>query len=188
MAIPNQRISLEEFLALPEEEPALEYEDGVVTQKVPPQGKHAALQLAICEMLNRLMVPEKLAKALPELRTTYASTSRVPDVAVYRWERIPRDSSGRVADDFREPPDIAIEIASPGQSVNQLVSRCLWYVGHGVPVALLIDPYHESVVVLALIRFRWPSRVQTKSCSMRSSPAWCCGSMRFSTRSSYRFG
>ena len=36
MAIPEQRITLEEFLQLPEEKPALEFEDGMVTQKVPP--------------------------------------------------------------------------------------------------------------------------------------------------------
>jgi Uma2 family endonuclease len=70
----------------------------------------------------------------------------VPDVAVYRWERIPRDASGRVADDFSEPPDIAVEIASPDQSANALVRRCLWYVANGVSVALLVDPVDESVI------------------------------------------
>ena len=44
-----ERITLEEFLALPEEEPALEFEDG----------------------------------------RTYSGFSRVPDVAVYTWKRIP---------------------------------------------------------------------------------------------------
>ena len=32
MAIIEQRLTLEEFLGLPEEEPVLEFEDGVVTQ------------------------------------------------------------------------------------------------------------------------------------------------------------
>ena len=88
MAVTEQRLTLEEFLELPEEKPALEYENGVVTQKVPPQGKHAALQLAICELINRVARPTKIALALPELRATYGGRSRVPDVAVYRWERI----------------------------------------------------------------------------------------------------
>ena len=34
MALTEPRMTLEEFLALPEREPALEFEDGVVTQKV----------------------------------------------------------------------------------------------------------------------------------------------------------
>ena len=36
MAVSQQQITLEEFLALPEQKPALEYFDGEVTQKVPP--------------------------------------------------------------------------------------------------------------------------------------------------------
>ena len=83
--------------------------------------------------------------AFPELRTTYAGYSRVPDVAVYRWERIPVDESGKVANVFREPPDIAIEIVSPEQRVNAQVQRCLWYVENGVLAALLLDPADESV-------------------------------------------
>jgi Uma2 family endonuclease len=30
--------------------------------------------------------------------------------------------------------------------VNKLVRRCLWYVGHSVPLALLVDPDDESVI------------------------------------------
>jgi Uma2 family endonuclease len=70
----------------------------------------------------------------------------VPDIAVYRWERIPRDEKGRIANDFFEPPDLAVEIVSPEQSVNALVRRCLWFVANGVQVALLVDPADESVL------------------------------------------
>jgi Uma2 family endonuclease len=67
-------------------------------------------------------------------------------VAVYRWDRIPRDVRGELEDDVLEPPDIAIEIVSPGQSVNALVRRCLWYVANRVQVALLVDPVDKSVL------------------------------------------
>jgi Uma2 family endonuclease len=147
MAITEQRMTLEAFLELPEKKPALEFEDGMVTQKVPPQGKHSWLQYAIADRFNALTVPGKIARAFPELRATFAGVSRVPDVAVYRWERIPRDADGRVADEFREPPDIAIEIISPGQRPNALVRRCLWYVAHGVGAALLVDPYDETILL-----------------------------------------
>jgi Uma2 family endonuclease len=48
--------------------------------------------------------------------------------------------------DVLVPPDITIEIVSPGQSTNALVRRCLWYVAHEVQVALLVDPEDESVL------------------------------------------
>ena len=147
MAIVPQGLTLDEFLKLPEEEPALEFEDGVVIQKVSPKGQHSALQSDVVELFNRFARPRKLARAFTELRATYGGHSYVPDVAVYRWERIPRTDAGEVADDFFEPPDIAVEVVSPEQSVNALVRRCLWYVDHGVRLALLIDPDDRSVIV-----------------------------------------
>jgi Uma2 family endonuclease len=48
---------------------------------------------------------------------------------------------------FTEPPDIAVEIVSPHQSVTQQVRRCVWYVANGVSVALLVDPSDKSVLV-----------------------------------------
>ena len=147
MATVQQRLTLEEFLKLPEEEPALEFEDGVAIQKVSPKAKHSAIQYELAELFNRFGRRRRIARAFPELRATFAGASYVPDVAVYRWERIPVDAAGEVVDDFFEPPDIAVEVVSPEQSVNALVRRCLWYVQHGVRVALLVDPEDKSVVV-----------------------------------------
>lgn len=45
-----------------------------------------------------------------------------------------------------EPPDITVEIVSPGQSANALLRKCLWYVERGVRLALLVDPADQSVV------------------------------------------
>ena len=147
MAIEQRSLTLDEFLGLPEEEPALELEpDGTVSQKVSPKGQHSILQLALCERINEFARPQYLALAFPELRTVYAGAAYVPDVAVYRWHRIPRTSDGKVANEFREPPDIAIEIVSPEQSTNALIRRSLWYVQHGVEIALLIDPSDDSVI------------------------------------------
>lgn len=150
MAVASTPLTLEEFLQIPEEKPALEFADGVVSRKVSPKGRHRILQFALAEHLNRSAQPRKLAWAIPELRVTFGGASYVPDIAVYRWQRLPVDASGRIADDFREAPDIAIEIVSPEQSVNALVRRRLWYVANGVQVALLVDPADESVLA-----FRW---------------------------------
>jgi len=147
VAISERSLTLEAFLELPEKKPALEFEDGTVTQKVPPRGKHSGLQYAMCEIFNRVGRRAKIALAFPELRTTFAGYSRVPDVAVYLWDRIPLDSAGKLADDFREPPDIAVEIISRGQTTNRMVRRCLWFVENGVRAALLVDPYDESILV-----------------------------------------
>ncbi len=145
MAIAPETVSLEEFLELPEDKPALEYIDGTVRQKMSPKGQHSALQSEFSERINRHARPAEVARAFTELRTTFAGSSRVPDVAVYRWDRIPRTPDGRVANDFLVPPDSAIEIVSPGQSMSSLVRRSLWYVGNGVQLALAVDPDDESI-------------------------------------------
>jgi Uma2 family endonuclease len=146
MAVAPRPLALEQFLELPEKKPALEYADGLVTQKVSPKGKHSRLQVELTECLDQAGRRNRLALAFTELRTTFAGVSRVPDIAVYRWERIPVDDSGEVAHDFREPPEIGVEIASPEQSGNAPVRRCLWYVSHGVNLSLLVDPSDRSVI------------------------------------------
>ena len=145
----GQRMTLSEFLALPETKPALEYVDGVVTQKVSPQGQHGFIQGDFVTSVNAFARPKKLAAAVPELRATYAGLSRVPDVAVYLWHRLPRLPNGRVGNRFTEPPDIALEIVSPEQRIADLISKCVWYVKNGVRIALIADPDQDVV-----LRFR----------------------------------
>ena len=145
MAITERRLTLEEFLALPEEEPPLEYLDGRITQKVSPQGQHGVLEFGFAALINGYGMPRKLARAIPELRTTFGGGSPVPDLAVYRWDRVPLNPDGTVANAFREAPDVAIEIVSPDQSVPELIEKCRWFVEHGVRIALLVHPERRWV-------------------------------------------
>ena len=145
---PGKRLTLEEFLALPDEKPALEYFDGVVTQKVSPERDHSALQFLICEWVNVAARPRKLAFAFPELRTTHSGASLVPDVAVYTWARIPRERSARGTVDVTTPPDVTIEIASLGQGRRKLLERCRWFVEQGAQLALLVDPRRQTIAVV----------------------------------------
>lgn len=147
MAVVQTHLTLDEFLKLPEEKPALEFEDGVVIQKVSPKGQHSALQPEIAERVNRVGIPGKIARAFSELRASYGGRSYVPDLSVYRWDRIPINDAGKIAHDFFDPPDIAFEIVSPQQSVTGRVRRYLWYVENGVQIAVLIEPDDESVLV-----------------------------------------
>jgi Uma2 family endonuclease len=147
MAITQRRMTLAEFLELPEEEPALEYEAGVVKQKVSPKAPHSRLQFWLCRLFDSTDSPSKQAAAFPEARVTLAGSSLVPDLVVYRWEHIPREASGRVVADFTTPPDIAVEILSPELGRATYEQRCRWYVEQGVEIALLVNPRNESVQI-----------------------------------------
>lgn len=147
MAVEERQLTLKKFLKLPEEKPGLEFMHGVVTQKPMPKTTHSALQGQLAMWINQFAQPIKLAYAFPELRTTFARASVVPDVAVFVWERIPRDERGRLIDDVFEPADIAIEIVSPGQRIARLVEKCGWYVDNGVRIALMVNPRDSSVTI-----------------------------------------
>jgi Uma2 family endonuclease len=142
----QRTLTLDEFLALPEEEPALEYADGVITKKMAPSWDHGALQSLVVTQINGRVYAQKLAFAFTELRTTVrpAKVSRVPDISVYLWERIERDRAARLRGAFTTP-DIAIEIASPGQGRRMLMDRCRWFVAHGSQAALPIDPRRQDL-------------------------------------------
>jgi Uma2 family endonuclease len=145
MAVMLRGLTLKEFLRLPEQEPALEYFNGTVTQKVAPMGEHSALQLGCALLLEHLFRPGRIARAFPELRMTHSGASLVPDVSLYRWERIPRTPTGKIANRFLIPPDVAIEIRSPGQAIREMVDKCQWFVDNGSLLALLIDPRRETI-------------------------------------------
>ena len=145
MAILQHGLTLEEFLTLPEREPALEYEAGVVRQKVSPKGPHGTLQQWLGYRFHDFARPRKLARVFTETRVTFSGSSLVPDLILYRWARVPRDARSRIPDDFTSAPDLVAEIVSPGQALVDLEQRCRWYAEHGVEITLLIHPRREWV-------------------------------------------
>lgn len=147
MVVAQRRLTLDEFLALPEGEPALEYEDGEVTQKVSPTGKHSAIQTELPFILRWLLGDSAPLLIRTELRFSFAGRSVVPDLALVARDRMPIDAQGEFENDLRCVPDAAIEIVSPGQAAARLVRRCLWYVRNGVRVALLVDPADHTILV-----------------------------------------
>ena len=147
MVVTPKRTTLERFLAMPEEKPALEFVDGEVVQKVSPSTPHSAVTYEFAATVNNFARRRKLAWAFPEHRSTYGGLSTVPDVAVYTWDRIPRDDAGRLSTQVFTPPDIAVEIWSPDQTFESNLVRCLWYVANGVQVSIAIEPRQLLVVV-----------------------------------------
>lgn len=143
-----QPMTLEAFLQLPETQPASEFIHGAVIQKPMPQGEHSLIQTTFCETINQIAKPQKIALAFPELRCVFGGDAIVPDVAVFRWERIPRTASGRIANRFELHPDWAIEILSPEQSQTKVLGKLLHCSLHGTELGWLIDPDDESILVI----------------------------------------
>ena len=156
--IPIQPLTLADFLQQPETKPASEFINGQMIQKPMPQGEHSILQGELLKVINAVAQPAQVAYAFPELRCVYPSGSHpadvyggatvVPNVAVFRWSRIPRQPSGRVANRFDLHPDWAIEILSPEQSQTLVLAKLLHSAEHGTELGWLVDPATESILVV----------------------------------------
>ncbi len=144
---PTKLLTLEEFLKLPETEPASEYIDGRTIQKPMPQGEHSTLQGDLVSALNGTLKPPKVGRAYPELRCTFGGRSIVPDVSVFQWGRIPRRADGRVENTFNIAPDWIIEILSPNQTQTKVIRNILHGLDHGTKMGWLLDSEESYIFV-----------------------------------------
>jgi Uma2 family endonuclease len=123
-------LTLDQFLQIPEQEPALEFDsDGTIHEKMSPNTEHGALQALLARLLlNWIDVdpPRRKGYVYTELRTNVAGASKLPDVAFYRHR--PRESARNHA---LEVADLAIEILSPRDDLEEQRAKCHWYVDLG---------------------------------------------------------
>jgi Uma2 family endonuclease len=140
-------MTLEEFLALPEEESSLEFDDGLVTQKVAPQSDHGRLGKQMTVHLTRVGEDQHLGMVFVERRFVILGWAPVPDVSYIRKERL-APLSGRRIGRLDIPPDIAIEIVSPDQTVREQLEKCIRYADVGVAISLVLDADDETVYAI----------------------------------------
>jgi len=62
MAVTPERMTLAEFLTLPEVKPARELRNGMVSQKMPPSGPHVAIQVWFGYQVDMFAEPLELAR------------------------------------------------------------------------------------------------------------------------------
>ncbi len=111
------------------------------------QGKRSLLKGELTALINRVLKPESIAWAFPELRCTFGERSIVPDITVFTYDRLPSDENGEVSNTFLIPPDWTIEILSPDQSQTRVTKNILHCLKYGTQMGWLIDPEDKSVFV-----------------------------------------
>ena len=147
-SIASKPFALDDFLALPEVRPALEYHGGRLIQKMSPRWKHGIIQPDLTACLNAFARPRRLGRAVTELRCTFGGESHVFDIAYFARDRIPTPEEQEAVGGIPSPPDLAIEILSPGQTVGELSRKLRSAVRRGVRLGWLIDDRKRAVRVL----------------------------------------
>jgi len=138
------RMTVEQYLALPEEKPYREYVCGEVVPKAMPNLEHGELVQAIAEA----MIPVRKTlggRGGPEVRIRFDTERgpeyRLPDYAYWR--------TGRPIQEGRDqlPPTLAVEVRSPEEPMADQREKCRYYRRYGVDVCWLVDPESRTVEV-----------------------------------------
>jgi Uma2 family endonuclease len=137
--------TLEQFLLLPEFKPALEFIGGRIIQKMSPKFPHSVIQGELYSSLNTFARPRKLGRAFIELRAVFGGAAQTPDVSFYSSDRSPKPI---LDEDVLLPPDIAVEILSPGQTVGELRLKLRHSLKHGSKLGWLIHPARKQIHVI----------------------------------------
>lgn len=143
----EKKLTLKEFLQLPETKPASEYIEGEIYQKPMPQAKHSRIQTKLVIAIENIVSKNQVASAFTELRCTFGNRSLVPDLCVLKWANIPRDNQGELLNKINIAPDWVIEILSPSQNLTKVTKNILFCLKHGCQLGWLIDPEDKSILV-----------------------------------------
>jgi Uma2 family endonuclease len=130
----GKRMTEAEYLALPEQEPGLEYWDGVVLQKYAGDLNHGRLQ-ALLTVLLYLYEQQRGGWTVSDIRTRFAGHGYLlPDIAY--WAPDKGSGPGPAA----LPATLAVEMRSPGETMESQRRKCRQMRANGVDICWLVDP------------------------------------------------
>ena len=141
-------MTLEEFLALPEEKPYLEFVNGEVQAKPMPNANHGLTVAQLVLLLGTYLRESREGRVVTEVRyaTMTAVDQRVflPDLNV-----IPAADAASIPGTglVRTHPAFAIEVLSPEDRPVRIADRVQFYLRNGTRLLWLVDPEDRTVTV-----------------------------------------
>lgn len=130
-----------------EESPSWEFIDGRMVRKAAPLFKHCALTSFFTRRLQNGVPDGLIAEALPELRCNFDGRSIVPDVVFLIDSEVDYDDSGEHLEVIPRPPDLMIEISTPGHSVRTSDEKLRHALSQGCPLGWFVHPYRQWIAV-----------------------------------------
>jgi Uma2 family endonuclease len=139
-------VTAEEFARIPNDDYHYELVEGRVIRVSPPGIRHAVMATQIAAILHGYVMAHRLGRVMTPAGFTLAKnpdTVREPDVAFVRQERIPE--TGMPDGYWPGPPDLAVEIASPGDRPSEIHAKVIDYLARGVRLVWVVDPKKRTV-------------------------------------------
>ena len=145
----KNQLTLQEFLNLPPGEGDITYElvDGQAIPKMSPKKFHSKLTRALLNLIEQCC--EGKGEVCPELAVALTRRGRdwlpIPDILYISNERLPPDWYQEGA--CSVPPDLVIEIISPGQTFGQMAAKAKDYLDAKVLRVWVLDSKARSITV-----------------------------------------
>ncbi|MBE9093894.1 Uma2 family endonuclease [Tychonema sp. LEGE 07203] len=143
------KLTLAEYLALPDSDVYYEFVDGEAIPKVSPKYFHSTLQFALCRLIG--VWCKSRGRVLPEwailLKRQGKDWAPVPDLTYISYARLPK--SWRRNEACPAIPELAIEIISPDQSMKEFEEKAKDYLAAGVTRVWVIDP--EAILIRSFL-------------------------------------
>lgn len=146
----QKKLTLSEFLSLPDEDITYELVDGETVPKMSPKRFHSRVTLALSFLLDEWVeTQENKGEVGIEWAITLKRKGKdwcpVPDLLYISSERLKNVPFEDVACSI--PPELVIEIISPDQSFSNLSEKAVDYLNAGVDRVWLIDSKVKKVTV-----------------------------------------
>ena len=157
---PATALTADQLLRLPGDDRRLELVEGELREMPPAGAEHGTVAFHIAALLQRHIEAHDAGRGFAAetgfLLARDPDTVRAPDAAFVRRERA--DRFGRVLGYWPGPPDLAVEVVSPGDAYSQLHDKALAWLAAGAQVVLVADPATRRVTV-----YRSPADVTVRA-------------------------
>ncbi len=145
----KNQLTLQEFLNLSSGEGDITYElvDGQAIPKMSPKFFHAKLTRVLLNLIEQLC--EGKGEVCPEWAVALTRRGQdwmpIPDILYISYERLPANWDEDKA--CPVPPDLVIEIISPGQTFGQMAAKAKDYLDAKVLRVWVLDSKARSITV-----------------------------------------